>query len=394
MKALFPKEIIENSQENNFARHTLRSKILYLLILLFLATVILLLPVIKVDVGVRGSGIMRPVAEVITLSAPVSGRLSEFDANENRRVRKGEQIALIDHSLQTMQLFENRERQQLLRDSLSDLHLLLSHAASLSNGGVTLTLKTERHQRGVAEFQEQLRTLQDALDHQLSALRRDSTLHLVDAVSYQTLEERRYLVREARSRLALAVEQQRNRWVTERDTYLRELPELERMEQQLLEEIARHKLLAPVNGTILNRTALAPGSFVFANQTLAELSPDTTLVAEVYIHPKEIGLLRVGMKGRFMVDTYNHTDWGMVTGRITAISGDVIMVDNHPFFRIQCELDQEHLQLSNGFRGDILRGMTFQVRFLVARRSLFQLIRDRTSDWLHPAVSSDNRQAS
>lgn len=387
MKQLFPKEIIENSQENNFSRHSVRSQVVYMLILTFLITLILLLPVIHVDVGVRGSGMIRPATEVITLAAPVSGRITSFEANDHSRVAAGDPVAAIDHSLLELRLNDNRERQRLLQHSLLDLQQLLAPAGVSELPPQGDPLITERYRAGYAEFQQQIRGLYAELDRLHTALKRDSTLYAVDAVSFQALEERRFLVREAEARIALATEQQRNRWVMARDDHQRELLELQQQEGQLQDEIARHQLLAPVSGTILNRSAHAPGSFVFANQPLAELSPDTILVAEVYIHPKDIGLLREGMAGRFQIDAFNHTDWGSLSGRITAIPGDVTLVDSQPLFRVRCELDSDYLELPNGFRGELRRGMTFQVRFMVARRSLLQLIRDRADNWLNPASS-------
>lgn len=60
------------------------------------------------------------------------------------------------------------------------------------------------------------------------------------------------------------------------------------------------------------------------------------------------------------------------------------MNEGHPLFRVRCSLDQTYLELQNGFRGDIKKGMTFQARFIVSRRSLFQLLYDKVDDWLNP----------
>jgi membrane fusion protein, peptide pheromone/bacteriocin exporter len=54
-------------------------------------------------------------------------------------------------------------------------------------------------------------------------------------------------------------------------------------------------------------------------------------------------------------------------------------------FNVRCTLNQSHLQLQNGVKGEIRKGMTFQARFIVARRSLFQLLYDKADDWLNPS---------
>lgn len=126
-----------------------------------------------------------------------------------------------------------------------------------------------------------------------------------------------------------------------------------------------------------------------ANQALGEITPDTSLIAEIYVTTGDIGLLRTGMPVRIQVDAYNHNDWGVATGKIESISTDVIMNDGQPLFRVRCSIDQTYLQLKNGFQGELKKGMTFQARFIVNRRSLFQLLYDKVDDWLNPAWSEN-----
>ena len=80
----------------------------------------------------------------------------------------------------------------------------------------------------------------------------------------------------------------------------------------------------------------------------------------------------------------------MITGRVLEVSDDFVDSGNQPMFRVRCALDRSHLVLSNGFVGRVKKGMTLRARFVVARRSLLQLLRDDVSDWLDPA---DHRPA-
>ncbi len=49
-----------------------------------------------------------------------------------------------------------------------------------------------------------------------------------------------------------------------------------------------------------------------------------------------------------------------------------------------------YLALPNGLRGDLKKGLTLSVRFLVARRSMLQILYQDVSAWLNP---DDNRSA-
>jgi HlyD family secretion protein len=62
-------------------------------------------------------------------------------------------------------------------------------------------------------------------------------------------------------------------------------------------------------------------------------------------------------------------------------------------FKVRCELAQRELVLPSGVRGTLRKGMTLQARFLVARRSLLQLLRDDLSSWLDPVRSTTTADA-
>jgi len=164
-----------------------------------------------------------------------------------------------------------------------------------------------------------------------------------------------------------------------------ELNQLQSEKNQIIEELKQYEVRSPITGTVQNKAALFRNSFVSANQVLGEISPDTSLIADVFIHPRDIGYLREGMEAKFHIDAYNYNQWGIASGKIINISSDVIMNDGQPVFRVQCSFDQTYLELKNGFRGDFKKGMTLQARFIISRRSLFQLLYDKAEDWLNPS---------
>ncbi|RZL28184.1 MAG: HlyD family efflux transporter periplasmic adaptor subunit, partial [Pedobacter sp.] len=143
----------------------------------------------------------------------------------------------------------------------------------------------------------------------------------------------------------------------------------------------------PLTGTVQELKGIQPGSSISANEILGEISPDSGLIAETYVQPKDIGLLNIGTKARFQIDAYNYNQWGMATGKIISISSDVFMQNGgQPFFKVRCLLDKNSLNLKNGYVGKIKKGMTLQARFFVTRRTLFQLLYDKADDWLNPNV--------
>jgi hypothetical protein len=51
---------------------------------------------------------------------------------------------------------------------------------------------------------------------------------------------------------------------------------------------------------------------------------------------------------------------------------------------VRCKLDDNKLELKNGYVGYLKKGMGLQANFYVTRRTLFQLLYDKADDWLNP----------
>ncbi len=53
-------------------------------------------------------------------------------------------------------------------------------------------------------------------------------------------------------------------------------------------------------------------------------------------------------------------------------------------FKAKCNLNTNFLALKNGIKGTLKKGMTIRAHFLVADRSLFQLLYQNLDDWINP----------
>lgn len=357
-------------------------EVIYSTIILFLISAFSLLPFIHMDIGVRSQGLIRPVTKVVQLSAPVSGHIQMLNVSENSLITRGDVFAILDRPEISERLRFNERRQQQLISFLTDLALL---QRSNSRGLITsVELDSPRYRQAWQEFRQNLLNHQHEIDQINRQLEREKILFERDAISESALDEIRFSFQSATNRYKLFVEQQQNQWKLDEVTLQDELNQLQSEHIQLRQELSRNEIRSPITGTVQNTAGIFQNSFVYANQVLGEISPDTTLIAESYVSPSDIGLLRKGMPVRIQIDAYNYNQWGIVTGTIESISMDIMMIENRPVFKVRSTLDQSYLQLQNGFVGDIKKGMTFQGRFIVTRRSLFQLLYDKVDDWLNP----------
>lgn len=386
-KQLFPKEIIENSQEANFSRHSLSSKVIYVTTLIFIGGVFCLLPFIKVDVGVRSHGLIRPVTELIQLTSPVSGFIQTLNHHENSYIKQDDIFAILEAPQITEKMRFIEARQLQLNAFLNDLWIL--QKIDSLNVITPVNLKSPHYQSVYLEFRQKWLKQQLERNQQKRIFDRNKALFDNDIISKAAMDESRFSFQTTIRQEKLLLEQQQNLWKLDEMTFQDELDNLKSEYIQLQDELKRYEIKAPITGTVQNLAGIFPNSYIYTNQVLAEVSPDTSLIADVYILPRDIGLLQEGMPVRLQIEAYNYNQWGFITGKVQEISPDVTMNDKYHFFKVRCTLDQTFLELPNGFRGELKKGMTFQARFIVNRRSLFQLLYDKVDDWLNPTMGEN-----
>ncbi len=79
-------------------RMQVRGRLVYLTVLLALVIAVALLPVIRVDMSVRGSGLLQASVERNEVVVPVTGRISHWHIVDNKQVSKGDTLLRIDAS--------------------------------------------------------------------------------------------------------------------------------------------------------------------------------------------------------------------------------------------------------------------------------------------------------
>ena len=70
------------------------------------------------------------------------------------------------------------------------------------------------------------------------------------------------------------------------------------------------------------------------------------------------GQILIGMPTVYQVNAYNYNQWGLATGKIADISNEIFFIENQPFFKVWCNLNETHLSLKNGYKGKLKKGLT------------------------------------
>lgn len=390
---IFPPEILEFTSDYHFQQHHTRSNAVYMMILLIIVAAFVSLFLIAVDVSVRSAGVVRATDNRNEIKALVSGRIDSLMVRENQRVRKGQTLLTIEADI-------IREQNQLVKaqksdfdNQVRDLKILL-HLSRTNNWSRKPGLTSGLYKQDFALFWQKITDAKTTLITVEKDFARNKKLHDVKAISELEYDRAVLLHTSAQNRIKTLMEEEEARWESELTNLQMKVRELKSQNAQFQREKDFYIVKAPISGTIQDLKGLQTGSIVSANEFLAEISPDEAIVAEMFVEPKDIGLIRPGTKARLQVDAYNYNQWGLATGHVASVSSDVYTNGKEPpYFKVRCVLDQDALSLPNGYKGKIKKGMTVQARFLVTRRTLFQLLYDKTDNWLNPNLVTSNTLA-
>jgi HlyD family secretion protein len=380
---IFPSDIIENTTEAYLPQVTVRSQVIYVSALLFLIAAFVALPFIKISVSTNSSGIVRTVAEKSDFKAIMSGRVSAWLVKENQKVEPGQNLVVLASEMLDSKIslvkFQRLEKQQFIHD-LSVLTRLDTN--NLYNiRGLKSSLYAQQYNQFTFQLQESLQQ-QRKIKKELDT---DRMLYKEKIISMRDFDEKEYSYKRLLAEYRSAIERQLSQWQSDLTTQQIGIAEIQSQESQFLKEKELYTIKAPVSGTIQQLAGKYPGSYVQAGEGLGIISPDSSLLVECYIAPKDMGLLKKGMRVTYQVDALNYNDWGFAYGEIEEIANDFEVIEKQPVFKVKCRLDTKSLKLKNGYATSLKKGMTLRARFIVTERSLYQLLYDKVDDWLNPS---------
>ncbi|MDN3549602.1 HlyD family secretion protein [Mucilaginibacter aquaedulcis] len=364
-----------------------RTQLIYLITIVVTLATFALLPFIKTSISIKGSGFIQSSIEKTELTIPVSGRLVGLKLADNQKIKAGDTILVIDASVQKQQgdLAEKRKKQ--IGEFLGDIDQLLAgvNSRSLRTSG----LQTGQYNASWQQFAQELQNAGIARQQAANTFKRYDELYKNKVLTESEYEKYKFEYEQAKSAYLMILAKYKTQWQTEANSFRNELRQLSGQEAELNEQKRQYTLRAPISGSVQNIAGIQNGAYVFANQKIGEISPDSNLTAFCYIRPADIGLIKRGQEVRFQVDAFNYNQWGLVTGKVIDISDDIIVVNqNQPVFKVKCSLDKNYLTLKNGYKGYLKKGMNFTARFKVTSRSLYQLLYDKVDDWVNPNIGA------
>ncbi len=405
-------EDVRDSIESLLGAHGNNRPFIYWSLLVVTLAALSALPIVKVDMSVGAPGQIRPAVERLVVYPAISGRISEFLVADNQLVQAGDPLLVIDSSALQARISQNLAEREKNTRALTDLQTLLgpdawpavldpsapelpeipplARANSPRSTGTDLSLPlfTPQYLRQHAVLQSDLARLSLQRSKVMHDLVRSKSLHEKGLITQQEFEQQEYAVRTVEREFQLIVQQTLSRWQSER--LERELKDtaLESEREQLTQQAALYTVRAPINGTAIGFTGLHAGLFLPADQRIGEISPTAALQADVYLSPRDVGFVKTGQTTKLQIDAFPYTEWGMITGRVRSISQDFVQLGQQIAFKAVIDLDATQLNSATGTAVDLRRGMTIRARFVLQRRTLFNVLFGKMSDSLDPRANS------
>ena len=381
-QSLVPPPLVEDCVEVHLARHAPTGRALYLTILALTISAAGAAPIVQLPVTVQANGVIRPVVERQDARVAENGIVRAVRVREGDRVVAGDTLLALDDRAVSVRLAASDSIARAREEELADLASLLDLGDSPAPLPTLRTANRRQQWREHAAIAAELAARAAAQQKELERLQALFERGFVTAEQVEREESSR---RTAAAALSEHLERNRSTWS---DAHARVADELRRLaaeRAELTDALARHLVIAPVDGTVEMAASLSPGSVLQRGERVATLSPNTELIGEALLPARDIALVARGTPARLMIDALNYRDWGTVEATVVEVADDASLTSDQPVFRVRCRLARPELRLRSGQSVPLGKGMTFRARFIVAERSLLQLLFDGVDDWLNPA---------
>ena len=352
---------------------------IYLSILIFIIGILISLPLVKVPISTSARGIVRSSQENTPITVMVGGRVIKNRLeNNNQDIKKGDTLLVITAE-------QLHTQKQLQQSQSSDYQAQLSDLNKITKG-IFAGLQTGQYQREVSAMKERIAQVQTELSLSKKDLDRATLLHNQGVLPRADYDKEYYRHKGLQNQIGNIREQQIAQWQAQKRETERQIRQLDSEIQRINQEQKNYVVIAHSSGKLINYIGIQTGSFLTQGQVLGEISPEQNLTIECTVLPKDIGFIHKGQEVKYQIDTYNYNQWGLLMGKVIDIDQNITINSQtgESYFKVRCLMDNNYLQLKNGYKGNINKGMTLTTRFHLTDRTLWQLLFDRVDNWFNP----------
>jgi multidrug resistance efflux pump len=334
---------------------------------------------------VQDSGIIRPVAEKTEIKAGISELVDSVYVKEGQTLKQGDTILTFRRSVPDYKIKYQQIRISDFQEHLSDLRYL-------AQGKKPERFRSGSRRQEYLFFVQQQNEYETRLSKAKRDLERNKALFEKNVIPAEEYETYQYEYSKAANELASLKDNQTSKWQTELNDYSNSYQEMAAAMNQEIKDKDLYIVTSPVSGTLDQFTGIYRGSRIQSGASVAVISPDSTLYAEIYVSPRNIGYIHIGMPVQIQIGSFNYNEWGTVAGEVSEISSDFLTDNsgNNAYYKVKCHLENTCLTRKNGMKGIIKKGMAVSSHFMITKRTLFDLLYQKMDDWANPAQYKRN----
>ena len=375
---LLPSELISNSIDAYISEHPTNSQKIYWVVLVAVVAAFVSLPFVHIDVSVQDAGIIRPAAEKTEIIAPITDFVDSVYICEGSKVNKGDTILTFRTNASNYKIHFQQSRLNDLQQHIHDLQYL-------SKGEKPDMFYSDTRRQEYMYFQKQEIEYEANLKMAEKEYERNKSLFEKKVISEEEFDRYNFDYTKAGNQKASVFDNQISKWQTDLNTYINTHNEISSNLKVEEKERDLYVVTSPVYGTLEQFRGIYEGSAIQAGTSIAVISPDSTLFIEVYLSPRNIGYINKGMPVNIQAGSFNYNEWGMVEGIVTDISSDFFSdnTSGSAYYKVKCSIDKDYLIHKKGMKGNLKKGMTVSAHFMIARRSLFDILYQKMDDWVN-----------
>ncbi len=364
--------------ENLTHKNKTKSISIYLVIVVTLIVFISSLPLVKIDISSQSRGIIRSTTDNVPLTSLVNGKVVYVNLKNNRFVHKGDTLVqLTQESLNT-----EKSTNELLASDLQNRISDLSRIVTSSNAVLT----TPELQQEWNSYNSKKNELESKIAQAKMVYDRYKQLFDKGIIARAEFEKYSFDYTYSQQSLLSLIKSQKSVWQNQKKDLENQLKNIKGTLNKINVESKNYVIIAPISGTIENFSGIQVGSFLNASQPIATISATDQLIVESSVSPSDIGLIHKNQKVKFQIDAFNYNQWGLLEGKVIDIDHNITIQGEQAFFKVRSVLNKTELKLKSGYKTKVSKGMTLTTRYILTRRSLFDLLFDKMDDWLNPKI--------
>jgi HlyD family secretion protein len=378
-----------NSIQCYLAEFSPYTKVFYISLILIVLFGLAMLPFCYVNVITRTEGIIRPFQERTVVRSLMSATIQSVHCKDGSTVKKGDTLILFQQLNYTAQKEYITQKINNCIKLINDLKLL-TQPDMWKDSTISNRLETAVYRAQYLHFYDQLQE-KDILSKKLQKdiLLYDPLLR-EKVIAPNEFTDIRFQLLQALADFQLQISKQISQWQHELIEQQKLLVEYQTENSSLLSNAQSYIVKAPITGTVLMQEPLYAGTAVLPSGELLSISPTQDLIVECWISPSDRVTIYHGQTITYSIPEIRNQMFTTLQGKVISIAEDYTLVNNKPMFRVKCSLNQTRVQLQNGFSYVLGRGLLLETRFLLARKSYWELLYQQLYDWFNPATLSQS----